>query len=82
MKKSRVIIIVVVVVLVVVAGGGMAVRSKLKGPGRPTPVRIEKAELGELAETVSAPGEIEPKTKVEISAKVSARIVELPYEEG
>jgi HlyD family secretion protein len=81
-KKSRVIIIVVVVVLVVVAGGGMAVRSKLKGPGRPTPVRIEKAELGELAETVSAPGEIEPKTKVEISAKVSARIVELPYEEG
>lgn len=72
----------VVVVLVVLAGGGMAVRSKLKGPGKPTPVRIEKAQLGELVETVSAPGEIEPKTKVEISAKLSARVVELPYEEG
>jgi len=81
-KKSRIIIIVVVVVLVVVAGGGMAVRSRIKGSGRPTPVRIEKPELGELVETVSAPGEIEPKTKVEISAKVSARIVELPFEEG
>lgn len=82
MKKSRVIIIVVVVVLVVVAGGGMAVRAKLKGPGKPTPVSIEKAKLGELVETVSAPGEIEPMTKVEISAKLSARVVELPYKEG
>ena len=82
MKKSRIIIIVVVVVLVVVAGGGLAVRSKLKGPGKPTTVRIEKAQNGELIEFVSAPGEIEPKTKVEISAKTAARIVELPYEEG
>jgi len=81
-KKSRIIIIVVVVILVVVAGGGMALRAKLKGPGKPTPVRIEKAQLGELVEFVSAPGEIEPKTKVEISAKIAARIVELPYEEG
>jgi len=81
-KKSRIIIIVVVVVLVVVAGGGMAVRAKLKGPGKSTTVRIEKAQIGELVEFVSAPGEIEPKTKVEISAKIAARIVELPYEEG
>ena len=43
-------------VLVVVAGGGMAVRSKLKGPGKPTTVRIEKAQNGELLEFVSAPG--------------------------
>jgi len=81
-KKSRIIIIVVVVAVVVVAGGGMAVRSKLKGPGKPTTVRVEKAQNGELIEFVSAPGEIEPKTKVEISAKIAARIVELPYEEG
>ena len=78
MKKSRIIIIVIVVVLVVVAGGGMAVRSKIKSSRRPTLVRIEKAELGELVETVSAPGEIEPMTKVEISAKLSARILDLP----
>ena len=82
MKKSRIIIIVVVVIFVVVAGGGMAVRSKLKGQGKLTTVRLETPQTGELVEFVSAPGEIEPKTKVEISAKVSARIVQMPYEEG
>lgn len=82
MKKSRIIIIVVIVILVVVSGAGMAIRVKFKGSGKSTVVRIEKAQRGELIEFVSAPGEIEPKTNVEISAKVSARIVELPYEEG
>ena len=66
----------------VVSGAGMAIRAKFKGPGKATIVRIEKAHRGELIEFVSAPGEIEPKTKVDISAKVSARIIELPYEEG
>ena len=82
MKKSRIIIITVVVILVVVSGAGMVIRAKFKGPSKTTVVRIEKAQRGELIEFVSAPGEIEPKTKVEISAKVAARIVELPYEEG
>ena len=66
----------------VVSGAGMAIWAKFKGPGKTTVVRIENAKRGELIEFVSAPGEIEPKTKVEISAKVAARIVELPYEEG
>ena len=82
MKKSRIIIIVVVVIVVVVAGGGMAVRSKLKVPSVPTAVRVENAQSGELIEFVSAPGEIEPLSNVEISAKVSARVVALPYDEG
>jgi len=70
------------VILVVVSGAGMAIWSKFKGPGKSTIVRIEKAQRGELIEFVSAPGEIEPKTNVEISAKVSARIIDLPYDEG
>jgi HlyD family secretion protein len=61
---------------------GMVVKSKVKGPSRPTTVRVEKAQHGQLIEFVSAPGEIEPKTNVEISAKVSARIIALPYDEG
>jgi HlyD family secretion protein len=32
--------------------------------------------------TVSAPGTIEPKTKVEVSSQVSARIIGLPFREG
>jgi HlyD family secretion protein len=81
-KKSRIIIIVVIVFLVVSAGIGAAIRFKMKGGRKPTIVRIENPKRGELIEFVSAPGEIEPKTNVEISAKVSARIIKLPYEEG
>jgi HlyD family secretion protein len=81
-KKSHIIIIVIVVILVVISGAGMAIWAKFKGSGKPTIVRIESPQRGELIEFVSAPGEIEPKTKVEISAKLAARIVELPYEEG
>ena len=82
MKKSRIIIIVVIVFLVVSAGIGAAFRFKMKGGRKPTTVRIENPKRGELIEFVSAPGEIEPKTNVEISAKVSARIIKLPFEEG
>lgn len=85
MKKSRKIIIVIVVIVVAVVavvGMGMMVKKKMKGDAKPTTVRVENAQSGELIEFVSAPGEIEPTTKVEISAKISARITELPYEEG
>jgi len=81
-KKIRIIIIVVSVLIVVAGGIGAAFRHKIKGGNKSTTVRIENAKRGELIEFVSAPGEIEPKTKVDISAKVSARIIELPYEEG
>lgn len=82
MKKSRIVIITVIVTLVIVSGAGVAVRVKMGALHKPTVVRIEKPQRGELIEFVSAPGEIEPKTKVEISAKLVARIVELPYDEG
>jgi HlyD family secretion protein len=48
----------------------------------PTYVRLGEAEHGTLTRTVSAPGQIEPKTKVEISAQVSARIIALPFREN
>ena len=47
-----------------------------------TSVRLEEVKIGALTEMVTAPGQIEPKRKVDISAKVSARIVALPVEEG
>ena len=82
MKKLRIIIIVVIVLLVVAGGIGAAFRAKMKGGNKPTIVRVEKVQSGELIEFVSAPGEIEPLSNVEISAKVSARVVALPYDEG
>lgn len=47
-----------------------------------TVARLEKVQRGELIELISAPGEIQPKSKVSISAKVSARVIEMPYKEG
>jgi len=47
-----------------------------------TEVRAEPATAQRLIETVSAPGEIEPLTKVEISAEVASRIEQLPFRAG
>jgi HlyD family secretion protein len=74
---------VIVVALVVVAlAGGFVVMRRKSGGEKPTIVRVEPVQRAELIEFVTAPGEIEPKRRVEISAKVSARVVALPYEEG
>jgi HlyD family secretion protein len=72
------------VVLGLIAGGAMAVIGPRLGGGGPqtTTVWVETVKTGGMIETVSAPGVVEPLTKVEISARVSARIMQLPYKEG
>ncbi len=45
-------------------------------------VRLSTAKKQTLVESVSAPGTVEPKRKVDVSAEVSARILELPLREG
>jgi HlyD family secretion protein len=47
-----------------------------------TPVRWQEVKQGVLVESVSAPGVVEPKKQLEVSAEVSARILELPFREG
>ncbi len=68
------------VVLVSVTPGGLL--QSLKPQPQRTEVRAEPATRAKLIETVSAPGEIEPLTKVDISAEVSARIEQLPVRAG
>jgi HlyD family secretion protein len=48
----------------------------------PVVVRLEKPSRGDLTEFISARAEVRPETRVSISARVSGRIEELPYEEG
>lgn len=81
MKKSRIITITVIAAVVIVVTG-VLIKSKFYPSKKATVVRVEQVERSELVEFVSAPGEIEPKKKVDISAKVSSRIIELPYREG
>jgi HlyD family secretion protein len=79
--------LIIVVITLAVAGALTGVGMKLtgNGPAKPEPdtsVRVEDVTRGDLVEIVSAPGQIQPKTKVSISAKTTARIMELPFDEG
>lgn len=47
-----------------------------------TSVRLEQVEYRPLVSTVTASGQIEPTRKVDISADITGRIIELPVEEG
>ncbi|MAY74631.1 MAG: hypothetical protein CMJ31_07985 [Phycisphaerae bacterium] len=65
-------------------GGGFQLAGmfgKSSGP-EATAVQVQAAERGDLVRTVSAPGSIEPRTKVQISSQVSAKILALPFREG
>lgn len=83
--KILVTAIISVVVTLLIAGAMMARSGKtgLLGKDSPaTPVRLEQVGRGNLIESVSATGQIQPKTKVQISARVAARVVELPHPMG
>jgi HlyD family secretion protein len=81
-KVVRVTVVIVAIVAVIGAAGFVAISKRGSGKAKPTIVRVEEARIGMLTEVVSAPGAIEPKTKVEISAKTNGRVVELPYAAG
>jgi HlyD family secretion protein len=79
------IILTIVITLAVCAGvlGLMSLRqNKSAGGDAGTAVRVEPVSRGDLIEVVSAPGQVQPRTKVQISARVAARIIDLPYDEG
>lgn len=80
-----------VLLVLLCAGGGFFVFGTPQGreltqrfrPGsKPTEVRIEPASRGDLVRVVSAPGNIEPKTRVQVGAQVSAKVIALPFREG
>jgi HlyD family secretion protein len=79
--RTAITAIVACVITLVGVGAWYALGSRGKADP-PTLVRIESPLRGDLVEVVGAPGVVEPKTKVSISARVSARITELPYREG
>jgi HlyD family secretion protein len=80
--KILLTIVITLVSLGLLAGAGFWFGGRGKDADSGTEVRIEAVERGDLIETVAAPGEVQPRTKVSISAKVAARIVEIPPIEG
>lgn len=72
------------IVLAVLGAGAIFAAPSFRGlaADQTVAVRSETVRLGTLTETISAPGTVEPVTKVDISAEVSARIVEIRRREG
>jgi HlyD family secretion protein len=81
-RKLRILIILVLIFGVVGGGGWVVVKRRAAASGKATIVRVEEAQPTELLEFVSAPAELEPKSRVEISAKVSGRVEALPFKVG
>lgn len=68
--------------LVIFGPSGLGISDWVSFEKQGLEVRIATVEHGKVREVVTAPGEIEPDVKVDISAEVSARIEGLPVREG
>ncbi len=77
--KRKPLVIGAAIAIVIVAVGGFVV---LRRGDKPTVVQTGKAARHRIVQRVSATGKIRPKTSVDISADVSAKILQLPVVEG
>ena len=80
-------VLIIIVITALITGGLMMGVSGIFSAAKeqdkkPTAVRLESVERGDLTEFVTAPGQVEPKTKVSISARVAARITDIPCAKG
>ncbi|HKV51373.1 MAG TPA: efflux RND transporter periplasmic adaptor subunit [Gemmatimonadaceae bacterium] len=67
--------------LIVLVAGVLVLAAATSG-NKATEVREEKVQKRDLVASVTASGQVEPKTKVDISSDVSGRIVRLAVKEG
>lgn len=88
-RRVKIVIIIVIVLLVVLTAGGVLLAPTImkqmeswSSAPQGLAVRMDAVEEREIVETIPAPGEVEPHTKVEISAQVVGEIIDLPFREG
>jgi HlyD family secretion protein len=67
-----------IVLAIVIIG----VTSAMKGRNKAVEVRVEKVQKRDLVASVTASGQVQPHTKVNVSADISGRIVRLAVTEG
>ena len=68
-------------IVAVLAVGGFTA-AKLKGGDKATEVRMEAVQKRDLVASVTASGQVQPVTKVDVAADISGRIVRLAVKEG
>lgn len=79
LRSRRVRIISVLALVAVLAAVGLALRARQKPS---TVVQTEEVRRGEVVESVSATGRVQPQSEVKISANVSGRVVSLGVAES
>src|SRR5881394_2593461 len=77
-KRTKWTVVGAITLAIVIIG----VTSAMKGRNKATEVRIEKIQRRDLVASVTASGQVQPHTKVDISADISGRIVRLAVKEG
>ncbi len=77
-KRTKWSVAGVIVLAIVIIG----VTSAMKGRNKATEVRIEKVQRRDLVASVTASGQVQPHTKVNVSADITGRVVRLAVQEG
>jgi len=60
----------------------IGITSAMKGRNKATEVRMEKVQRRDLVASVTASGQVQPHTKVNVSADITGRVVRLAVQEG
>jgi len=68
------------IVVVAAVGGGLA--AKARSGEKATEVRLDSVQKRDLVASVTASGQVQPVTKVDVAADISGRIVRLSVKEG
>ncbi|HEX6630362.1 MAG TPA: efflux RND transporter periplasmic adaptor subunit [Gemmatimonadaceae bacterium] len=68
--------------IAVLGVGGLLALTAFKRDGGATEVRIEQVEARDLVASVTASGQVQPRTKVDLSADITGKIVRLAVREG
>ena len=71
-----------IAVVILAALGGMAFVAKEKNKNKASTVKIEAVEARDLVASVTASGQVRPRTKVDVSADITGRIIRLAVKEG
>jgi HlyD family secretion protein len=77
-RRGKAITAIVVVAIV----GGVITLAAFKHGDKPVDVRLEKVQKRDLVAYVTASGQVQPHTKVDVASDVSGRIVKLSVKEG
>jgi HlyD family secretion protein len=77
-KRTKWSVAGVIVLAIVIIG----VTSAMKGRNKATEVRVERVQRRDLVASVTASGQVQPHTKVNVSADITGRVVRLAVREG